>query len=80
MRMSLCMVKEIQLSSYGLAKTDMNPFGDLDKFSFKSCKIKCCEHSGKKYHHNSFKYVTEVRKWQNQTELSPQIIGLKNSR
>lgn len=72
--MSFSMVKEIQLSSYGVAQTDMNPFGDLDKFSFKSWKKKCCGHSGKKYHPNSFKYVTEVKKWQDQPELSLQIV------
>lgn len=71
------MVKEIQLSYYGVAETDMNPFDDLDKFYFQSCKKKCCEHPGKKYHPNSFKYVTEVRKWQNQTELSLQIVRLE---
>lgn len=32
------MVKEIQLSSYGVAQTDMKPFGDLEIFFFKSCK------------------------------------------
>lgn len=36
MRVSLSIVKEIQLSSYGVAETDMNPFGNLDKFSLKS--------------------------------------------
>lgn len=36
--MSLSMEKEIQLSSYEVGQRDMNPFGDSEKFYFKSCK------------------------------------------